>query len=255
MALQRPFGLLALLALMLTPLACTRSDGANAPASASDPTATTAPTLNACSNPLYPVVNGAQWTYALSGLSSGTFTHSIIAVRPDGFTDQDVFDEGVTRTGEWKCEAGALTALSPAESLSAMVQTDGMTSKFTTTSLTGVTLPAVLTPGTAWSQNFTIEGTQTISGQDVLAKGDFSYSCTAAASESVTVPAGTFDAVRADCQIDGTIKVTLAGFEVPTKLTSTATMWYAPNVGMVKTQSEISGIGSNTIELASYTIP
>jgi hypothetical protein len=252
MVIRRPFHLLALLALALTPLACSRPGASSAEP---DPTASTAPGAQGCSNPLYPVVNGAQWNYALSGMSSGAFTHSIIAVRPDGFTDQDVFEGGVTRTGEWKCEAGALTALSPAESLSAMIQSDSMSAAFRTTSSSGVTLPAIVTAGTTWSQDFTIEGTQSVSGQEVEAQGEFSYSCTAAAAEPVSVPAGSFDAVRADCQISGTIKVKVAGFEVPTKLTADAKLWYAPNVGMVKTESELSGIGSNIIELTAYTIP
>ena len=100
------------------------------------PAPTPTPTRTACTNPLFPVVNGAKWTYSLSGISSGTFTHSIIAVRPDGFTDQDVFNSGVTRTGEWKCEDGALSALNPAESLSAMIQWEDFTADYKTTSAT-----------------------------------------------------------------------------------------------------------------------
>jgi hypothetical protein len=219
------------------------------------PSATPTPTVTACTNPYYPVVEGAQWTYSLSGITSGSFKHSIIAVRPDGFTDQDVFDSGATRTGEWKCEDGALSALSPAESLSAMIQTEGMTASYTTTSSTGVTLPAIITPGTAWTQEFTVEGTQTVSGQDLSGTGDVTYSCTAGDTETVSVPAGAFEAVRVGCQINGTISVNMLGLAVPTELTSVATMWYARGIGMVKTENEISGIGHTSIQLTAFSLP
>jgi hypothetical protein len=240
---------------MFTVVACALPGASTSIATPPRASATATPTKTACSNPLYPVINGAKWTYAMSGISSGTFTHSITDVRPDGFTDQDVFDSGMTRTGEWRCEAGALTALSPAESLSAMVHAEGMAAEYHTKSSTGITLPAIVTPGASWSQELTIEGTQSIAGQDVPGKGNLSYSCTAADSETVVVPAGAFDAVRVGCQINGTIKVTMAGFEVPTEFFSAATIWYARHVGMVKTENEISDIGHSTIELMSYMIP
>jgi hypothetical protein len=136
-----------------------------------------------------------------------------------------------------------------------MIQTEGMTSEFKTTSSSGVTLPAIVRPNDSWSQQFTIEGTQTVSGQDVQGKGDMSYSCTAADIETVVVPAGSFDAIRVGCQTNGTLTVTMAGFEVPTEFTAAATMWYARDLGMIKTENEISGVGHTTIELTSYTIP
>ncbi len=255
MARHRPLHLLLPISLMLALGACALPGSAPEATSTPMPTPTATPTKSACTNPLFPVVKGAQWTYGLSGISSGTFTHSITAVRPDGFTDQDVFDSGVTRTGQWKCEDGALSAINPAESLSAMIQWEDFTADYKTTGATGVTLPAVLTPGTAWSQDFTMEGSQSISGQDVPATGKVSYSCIAADTETVLVPAGALEAVRVGCQINGTISVSMLGFDVPTELTSVATIWYARGIGMVKTENEISGIGHSSIQLNSYTIP
>jgi hypothetical protein len=255
MALQRPLLVALVLTLALALAACSIPGAQAAATPTPAPSATPTPTVTACTNPYYPVVEGAQWTYSLSGMATGTFNHSIIAVRPDGFTDQDVFASGVTRTGEWKCEDGALSALSPAESLSAMIQTEGMTASYKTVSATGVTLPGIITPGTAWTQEFTVEGTQTISGQDLAGKGNFTYACTAGDTETVTVSAGVFDAVRVGCQINGTISVNMLGFDVPTELASVATMWYARGVGMVKTENEISGIGHTSIELTSYALP
>ena len=211
----------------------------------------------ACANPLYPVVMGATWTYSMTGATPGNFTRSIVAVAADGFTDQDVFDAGTTRTGQWKCDSGALTALDPGSggAPTANVATSAMSADFKTTAMDGVTLPANVTAGTTWSQSFTIEGTQSINGTDVQSKNQSNYNCTAGATESVTVAAGTFDALKVDCQSDMTITITMNGVDVPTNVNTTSTTWYAPGVGQVKTVTTLSDGSTSTIELVSYTIP
>jgi hypothetical protein len=191
----------------------------------------------------------------MSGISSDTFTRSIVAVSADGFTDQDVFGSGVTRTGEWRCNAGALIALNPAAGSTATVQTSGLDANFQTTALDGLTLPATVSAGDTWSQNLTIEGTQNINGVEAQSKNVVAYSCTAGGTESVTVPAGTFDALRVTCQITMDITINMSGLEVPSQISSTDTIWYAPGVGMVRTESAIAGIGGSTIELTAYSIP
>jgi hypothetical protein len=257
MAFKKPFLTVIAFALMTALAACNLPSRPGAPdgASLATPSQPAPQTLGQCKNPLHPVIKGAEWTYSLSGITTGTFIRTITAVREDGFTDQDVFDSGVTRTGEWKCEDGTLTALSPAEGLSGMVQAEGTTAQFKTTQSQGVTLPAIVTPGSAWTQNFTLEGTQTIAGSSAESTGDMSYSCKAADIETVSVPAGVFDAVRVGCQINATITVNMAGLEVPTEWASATTIWYARDIGMVKTENELSGVGHSSIELTSYTIP
>jgi len=71
----------------------------------------------------------------------------------------------------------------------------------------------------------------------------------------VTVPAGTFDAVRMDCKTDIAITITMNGVDVPTNVSMTSKMWYAPGIGMVKSDNVLSGDMTNTIELTAYTIP
>jgi hypothetical protein len=212
-------------------------------------------TSGACANPLYPVAAGISWTYSMSGLSSDTYVRSIVDVRADGFTDQDVFGTGVTRTGEWQCSAGALIALNPTGGSNASVQTAGGTANFQTTSLEGMTLPAVVNVGDTWTQNLTTEGTQTINGVEAASRSAIAYSCAAGGNESVSVPAGTFDAMRVVCQLSMSITVNMGGLEVPTQIDSTDTIWYAPGVGMVRTESAIAGFGNNTIELTAYSFP
>ena len=105
-----------------------------------------------------------------------------------------------------------------------------------------------------WTQSFTIEGTQTVGDRDVASKNHTEYNCTAGATKSVTVPAGTFDAVRVDCTTVTEITITMSGQDIPSSVNSTSTTWYAPGVGMVKTDASTDG-SPNTIELTAYNIP
>jgi len=258
------FPVLSVMVLILASLACslpgaTSSGSVPAPAGET-PAANNVPASGggsgACNNPLYPVVVGASWSYSFTGAAPGNFTRSITAVNADGFTDQDVFASGISRAGEWKCNAGSLIALKPDSGASnATAQSQNVSADFKTTSMDGVTLPGKVNPGDKWSQNFTMEGTVTVGGRGIAAKDQVAFSCTAAGTESVTVPAGTFNAVHMDCTSNITIIITMNGTDAPRTVSTTSTMWYAPGVGMVKSDNVINGSGNSTLELTAYHIP
>ena len=210
-----------------------------------------------CDNPLYPVVVGATWSYSMTGPLPDTFTRSISALTSDGFTDQDVFGSGTTRTGQWTCDAGTLIALNPGagSTFTANVQATGLDSDFQTTYLDGVTYPAEIEPGTTWTQNITLEGVQNLNGQEIPSKSETSYDCSADAYETVTVPAGTFEAIRVDCQVNIIMTITMAGMDIPANFNSTTTAWHAAGVGMVKSVSDPGADLSTSIELTAYNIP
>ncbi|MBL8063106.1 MAG: hypothetical protein JNK32_08820 [Anaerolineales bacterium] len=210
--------------------------------------------IGACSNPYLPILQGATWDYTLTGPVPDTFTRSIISVEAEGFIDQDVFGTGVTRQGQWKCENGNLIALNPSGGESASVSTEGMSVEYETTAIEGVTLPASINPGDSWSQSLTLEGAQTINGEAFPASNQTTQTCTAAGVESVTIPAGTFDAMRVECQVNMNITLEMSGSPFATSIALTNTNWYAIKVGLVKTVSTGSGLDS-TIELTSYSIP
>jgi hypothetical protein len=247
------------ISLVLSLQACNLPKNTPTPAADSSPAAQQSlPAVsgaNACSNPLFPVVKGASWTYSITGITADTFTHSITEVRADGFTDQDLFAGGVTRTGEWKCDQGALIALSPLTGPTGAITANNMTATLHTTQMSGVTLPASVKPGDTWNQDFTIEGTQSIGGQNVAATGKVAFACTAASSESVTVAAGPFNAQRVDCKINLTVAVNIGGLQVPTSFSADTSMWYAPGVGLVKLDSAIAGMGNGSIVLTAYSLP
>lgn len=208
----------------------------------------------ACSNPYMPVVAGATWNYNLNGPTPDTYVHSILSVEANGFTEQDVFGTGVTRQGKWNCESGNLIALNPSGGGSSNVSAEGVSVDFQTTALEGLTLPASINAGDSWSQSLTLEGTQTINGETNPASNQVTQNCTAAGIESVSVPAGTFDAMRVDCQVTMNLTLILAGSPLQNTITLANTNWYALKVGLVKTVSTGSGLDS-VIELTAYSIP
>jgi hypothetical protein len=237
------------------------------PATETSPTevpATEAPTTmattppesgGACDNAYFPVVAGATWNYKLTGPVSDTYIHTILSVESDSFTEQDEFGTGVTRQGKWQCDNGNLIALNPPTGNSANVTAEGVSVNFETKELSGVTIPASINAGDTWSQSLTLEGTQTINGTSYAASNKLTSNCTAIGVESVTVEAGTFDAMRVECQTDMNITIALdPNNPISTPLLLTGINWYAEDVGLVKTSTSSPGLESTT-ELVSYNIP
>jgi hypothetical protein len=211
----------------------------------------------ACDNPLFPVKEGATWNYNMSDSQGNhTFTRTILAVDAAGFSDQDVFSSGTVRTSQWECDHGNLISLNPGGGgSSAGISTGGETMEYTTTQLSGVTLPASVKEGDSWSQSISLEGNNTISGISTHETNDYTSTCTAGATESVSVPAGAFEALAVTCDFTMLITVEVGGASpAPMQMNVVTTSWYAPGVGWVKSVS--SGEGMDTvIELTSYSIP
>jgi hypothetical protein len=125
-----------------------------APSAAPSAPSSVSPSAASCAHLYYPVKPGASWQYQLSGTSSGTFTRSIVSLNENGFEDQDVFSAGTTRRGSWACQQGSLISLTPSGGASVSVADEQAT--FVVESNSGVTLPADLQPGAAWTQNLVV---------------------------------------------------------------------------------------------------
>ena len=254
---NRPECLMMSLLLVTVMAACSPSA---APVS-EPPTATPIPAAEVCSNPLLPVRQGATWTHTHSSNVADpfTFTETISAVRADGFTLSSE-SAGVTRTQEWSCRAEGLLLLSlGGPGTAAMLSATGMSAGFTTSEVTGVTLPSNLVSGATWRYGFKVDGTvQLAEGQDVAANGTVTIDLTAIGSESVTVPAGTFEAMKIEAVPQFDLRATFQGIGVPVSFAGNSTLWFAPGIGWVKSEesAEIAGATfSSTTELQSFTIP
>jgi hypothetical protein len=272
MNVNRIFPIIALIALVLLGTACNlgpipsaeatqpAETVADVPTSAIDaqinetPTSNPSESFNACKNPYLPVIAGATWNYKLTGPLPDTFTHTILSVDNNGFIEQDVFGAGLTRQGKWNCDNGNLVALDPSGGNSASVNTENVSVDFQTTDLSGITLPATINVGDTWSQSLTLEGTQTINGTAYPAKNQLTSECKAVGIESLTVEAGTFDAMRVECQTIMNLSIKLGDTATENTLNLTGTNWYVKDVGLVKTLTSNLGFDS-TVELLSYNIP
>ena len=221
-----------------------------------EPTSTPA-TSGDCYNPLYPVVGGATWQYGGANSNSGSFsfTHTYVEIHSDGFTEQDVWDSGLARAAQWSCQAGNLKALELGTG-AGTVSTASTNFVADSTTSEGVTLPATVNAGDTWTQIVDINGhMQMPDNTSAAARNQASQNCTAIGQESVSVPAGTFAAMKVECQVEMTITISVQGLDVPpTLLASTSTLWYAEGVGLVKSESA-SEFGTSTLDLQSYNIP
>ena len=210
-----------------------------------------APIATACQNRYYPAAQGAAWTYRVSGSVNDTFTRAIIGVRADGFDDQDSFASGAVRRGSWACQQGDLISLTPGGSAS--VAAGGAQTDFTVESNEGLTLPADPQPGAQWTQTIVYLGQFNTGDRNVTARSTLNMSCRAVGVESVSVPAGAFEALRADCTYRLTIAL-LGDLPFDFSFSSSGSVWYAPGVGMVKLR-DTGEMGTTEVVLLSSALP
>jgi hypothetical protein len=212
-----------------------------------------------CANAYYPVREGATWAYSSSGGPAGgySFTDTITSVRQDGFTLTTQFNE-LTRTQEWGCSPEGLVALQLGGTSAVALNNDNMQVSFDVNNVSGVTFPAQIQPGNTWQHALEFTAKMTVAGQGMDASGDAKSSFQAMDYESVTVPAGTFDALK--IHIDTTININgnFNGVNFPVTVSSPYDYWFVQGVGWVKAvgTGNVSGQSfSETIELQSYNIP
>ncbi len=189
---------------------------------------------NECGNAYYPIVDGAQWNYTGP---TGLFSHRLTVETGDEFTI--VVESGAdTFIIRGLClEGGDINLLQvPGTSLS--YSGDNGSSSITTTSNEGVTLPGDIQAGDDWSQTIGME----VSASDQTTNFLLDNTYTAVGYETVTVPAGTFNALKIE-------QSTSMGGPEPT----IQTLWYVQDVGLVKSVIEVGETYVN--ELVSYNIP
>lgn len=252
---QTIFGLLLVIGLVLA--ACGGSGDSPTPGSGGG-----GASAGLCSNDFYPVVVGATWTYSGNGPTGAfTWTSTITDVSGSGFTVTNQFDE-LTATQQWSCTAEGLAALAYGGGPEATISTSGVNGTFETTDTAGVTFPVHISAGDTWTQTFTIHGDMglTGAGQAATADGTVTQGYTAIGMESVTVPAGTFNAMKIEAVLHFDLQVVLeGGITAPMAFDLVTTNWWVPGVGWVKSDSATSGdaggIGSGSSELVSFSIP
>jgi hypothetical protein len=212
-----------------------------------------------CTNTYYPVREGATWMYKSTGGAAGeySFTDTITAVRDEGFTLSTQIGE-LTRTQEWTCTAEGLAALQLGGAPAAMLNSQNIQLNLDVNNASGVTFPSQINPGDQWQQTLDVTGNVTMMNEEAEATGSAQMNFSAIGNESVTVPAGSFDALRVEVSVTLNINATYEGITLPVTFSGDYTYWFAPGVGWVKASGTGNALGtsfSDTTELQSYNIP
>jgi hypothetical protein len=219
----------------------------------------TAQPSDLCANEFFPVKNNATYTYSSSGGPSGSysFTRTVANVRADGFTLASKY-KNLELTQEWLCQPEGLvsTQLGAADATSLLAF-----EKFSDlqgTNVSGVILPSSITPGAEWTYAIDIQGSETVKSTPANMTGHVAVSYIAGNKESITVPAGTFEAIAIDASTRITFNIVTQSNTDKISIDSTYTIWYAPGVGWIKSSGNGKFGGQayfETIVLESYTIP
>ena len=212
-----------------------------------------------CTNVYYPVRQGATWTYKSTGGPAGeySFTDTITSVREDGFTLSTQIGD-IIRAQEWTCSAEGLAALQLGGAPAAMLNSQNIQLNLDVINGTGVTFPSQINAGDRWQQTLDVQGNVTMMNEEAEATGTAQMNFSAIGNESVTVPAGTFEALKVEVDVTLNVNATYQGITLPVSFTGDYTYWFAPNVGWVKASGTGNALGSSftdTTELQSYNIP
>jgi hypothetical protein len=212
---------------------------------------------SACDHPYFPLREGATWTYALQSAGEPySWTWTVMEVSGDLAAATAVvqadFDQEFHVTYTWECTEEGVFSFDYGSVGFEAFDLEGITFTFDVVENEGVMLPRPqeFVPGATWRNNYTVESSFAIEGQSFSSTTQNSGSYTAAAYETITVRAGTFEALR----VDGRSSTTTTVFGQSSSSSSTSTQWYAYGVGWVRT-SDSGPDGASTMELVSYRIP
>lgn len=192
---------------------------------------------DACNHPYYPLKKGYQIDYEVNA-AGGNMTYSMKipeAASGSAKLELDINYQGShTMTMDLVCGADGNIRT---DAYMDMAGAFGSPFKITTKSVDGEIMPRDLKVGTKWSNKYETE--MDLSGMANLPKGYEKMSGTVeetsevVGEESVTVPAGTFDALKV--QMTTVSNYVMAGPNAQPQVTrGSTTQWWVKGVGMVK---------------------
>jgi DUF3108-like len=190
-------------------------------------TPTTASSL--CANPYFPNNTGVTSEYDGNNSIGVAYkrTDTITDLRSDGFT-QETTQNDVTYSVEYTCTDAGLISMDPIQQyITAIIGSTNGTVSVQLLSNSGISLPVKFNLGDSWRQTVDWEAT----APNLTTRGRLVFEYQAMGNENITVPFGTFDAMR----IDTTIKIEVGGIGFPVG-TYSITSWLVPGVGLVKSE-------------------
>jgi hypothetical protein len=150
----------------------------------------------------------------------------------------------------WKCTPdGVVNMQSDGGLFSALFAGSSGLVKSETVSVQGMTLPLSIAPGDEWDQTTEV----TFTSPSASGPATLTHKAEAIGPESVTVPAGTFEARRIDVQ--STMQSALFGGD---DISFEATYWLVPELGLVRMAGAGEALGTefkSEIELVAASLP
>lgn len=203
----------------------------------------------ACDHPYLPVRPGASWTYSGEGVNYNLRVNSVSG-DPDSARADVVssFPEGSV-TLEWSCSGGGISFTQ----LGAFSVDDvAGVGKFEIFDQSGNTLlPAgEFMPGASWTSEHSMAYSVGIADFESAFSTHTSESHSAGSPQTITTPAGTFEAIPVTTE--GT--TTTSGQFAMGGSSYTSVVYYAEGVGIVRIESFSEGFGI-TLDLESYFVP
>lgn len=202
-----------------------------------------------CGNAFYPVIEGRTLRYAnnIPGIDAGehTITHS--DVTDSSFTATTDLGDGNVLTQTWTCSGEGL--LQP--ELTQFPTAEEVTLTIEVVESSGLTIPAAdqFEPGGTWTTRYVANATVSDAGAGEMTMAQTTeLTHTVIGPETITVPAGTFDAIRVETTGNVSSVTTVGGVSVPPmELPMSFISWYAEGVGLVRQEwPDLFGTGSAT---------
>jgi hypothetical protein len=250
---MKKYAVLFISSLLLLTAGCAQQTSLTTNTEPSKPSTTTSvSTSDSCGNPYYPFKSGLVIAYRVTpttgAAGSSDYTIRILSVTGTTAATRAEFAGGVIADMTADCASGSV-ALKGSSGLSAAMQ--DVKFKTTVVSSSGTFMPADVKAGATWSNSETI--IMELTGGPAASMGPITMTTTeeskAIGEESVTVPAGTYTAMK----VELTRKtISKANFGTIPESTSTSTEWWVKGIGMVKTVTKTED-GTSTIEAKSIT--
>ncbi|HKV42820.1 MAG TPA: hypothetical protein VJX67_26715, partial [Blastocatellia bacterium] len=170
-----------------------------------------------------------------SGIHPYSYTVTFGDITAHSFKRHQESSNGLQLDSTWQCQSDGLAAMQYGDL--SMPETR---LKLDTQRAGGVTLPSAAKwqKGAKWSNSYEVTGQMSLGGpRPVDVQGTISVANEIVAEETVTVPAGTYDAFKVVSTItqDLSLRNTRAA---PIRMSFGSSSWYVKDVGMVKALSQ-----------------
>ena len=212
-----------------------------------------------CQNAYNPIGAALEKKYRVttSGLPPKEMTETYRDIGDDSFVVHSDFAGAqaseVKTDIKWTCTTEGLT---PNDFDGNTMQTkNGASGKYETLKVTGVSIPAEARwrTGEKWNAKYDVKYTMQFPNSQLRAEGDGTVDGAGEilGEESVTVPAGTFQALKVRIVTKMNVTVKVNGTSMPNQFSFETLAWFAKDVGKVKSVNTLAGANVGSTELLS----